>query len=164
MIEKYVFYFLTAILLVSAIGVVTLRNIFHCALLLGLSLFSIAGLYLLMGSEFLAAVQVLVYVGGILVLILFVIMLTKKIYDKDVLQSNEQKAPALLVSISIFAIMLYGILKTSFPDYAGPGQISYAATVGKALFSRNILPFEIVSIILLIALVGAIILARKEQK
>ncbi len=164
MIEKYQFYILTSIMLLSAAGVVTIKNIFHSALLLGVSLLSIAGLYLLLGAEFLAAVQILVYIGGILTLIIFAIMFTKNLSDKNIRQANGQKGAAFFVSAFIFAIMSYGISKTPFIDHTETLKIADTASIGRVLFTNYVLAFEVLSVILLIALVGVIVIARKEQK
>lgn len=164
MIEKYQAYILVAIMLFSAVGVVTVKNIFHAALLLGLTLLSIAGLYLLLGSEFLAAVQLFVYIGGILTLIIFAIMFTKNLCDKSIRQANEQKGTAFCVSALILLTMVYAILKTPLPDHAGVLKITDTASIGHVLFLDYVLAFEILSVILLVALMGAIILAKKETQ
>ncbi len=164
MIEKYQTDILMTITLLAAAGVVTVKNIFHSALLLGLALLSIAALYLLMGAEFIAAVQILVYIGGILTLIIFAIMFTKNLSDKCIRQANEQKGTAFFVSALILIIMVYGILKTPLPDHVKVLKISDTASIGRVFFLDYVLAFEILSIILLVALMGAIILARKETK
>ena len=164
MIEKYPTYILIAITLCSAVGVVTVKNIFHSALLLGLTLLSIAGLYLFLGAEFLAAVQVFVYIGGILTLIIFAIMFTKNLSDKSIRQTNEQKKTAFFVSALILVIMVYGILKTPLPEHVAVLKITDTSSIGRVFFLDYVLAFEILSVILLVALIGAIILARKETE
>ena len=164
MIVKYQAYILIAIMLFSAAGVVTIKNIFHSALLLGLTLLSIAGLYLLLGAEFLAAVQVFVYIGGILTLIIFAIMFTKDLCNRNIQQANQQKGSAFFISALILAAMVYGILKTPMPEHATAVNITDTASMGRIFFVDYVLAFEILSIVLLIALVGAISLAQKETK
>ncbi|MCX5779105.1 MAG: NADH-quinone oxidoreductase subunit J [Elusimicrobia bacterium] len=164
MIDMYLLYFLMIFAAVSAVGVVTFRNIFHGAICLGAMLLGIAGIYLIMGAEFVFAVQVLVYVGGILTLILFAIMLTSKIADRSILQANEQKTVSFLISAITLFVLIYAIVKTPFTTVQGPFIVVDTARIGKSLFLNNILPFEVISILLLAALVGAIVLARKDIK
>ena len=164
MIGKYLLYATLVVMILSAVGVVTVKNIFRSALLLGMTLFSIAGVYLLLGAEFIAAVQVLVYIGGILTLIIFAIMFTKNLTDKSIRQTNEQKGTAFFISAFILVIMVYGILKTPFADHGAGSSIIDTASIGRVLFQHYVLAFEIVSVVLLVALVGAIILARKEAR
>lgn len=163
MMGKFFIYdILIIITSLAAIGVVTLKNIFHSALLFGLVLLSIAMMYLLLGAEFLAAVQILVYIGGILTLLIFAIMLTKNLADKNIPQANTQKWPAALISGSIFGIMLYGILKTPLPERIVVLKIIDTANIGHIFFQDYVLAFEILSVVLLIALIGAIVIASKE--
>jgi NADH:ubiquinone oxidoreductase subunit 6 (subunit J) len=164
MIERYLLYATLAGMILSAVGVVTVRNIFRSALLLGMTLFSIAGIYLLLGAEFIAAVQILVYIGGILTLIIFAIMFTKNLSDKTIRQSNEQKGTAFFISSLILAIMVYGIWKTPMQVQVKVPRVIDTASIGRVLFQHYVLAFEIVSVLLLVALVGAIILARREAK
>ena len=163
MIEKYLLYATLAGMILSAVGVVTVRNIFRCALLLGMTLFSIAGVYLLLGAEFIAAVQVLVYIGGILTLIIFAIMFTKNLTDKAIKQTNEQKWPAFIICLLILVVLVSSILKMPLPNHGAASIIIDTASIGRILFQHYVLAFEIVSVLLLVALIGAIILARRES-
>jgi NADH:ubiquinone oxidoreductase subunit 6 (subunit J) len=109
------FYLLGAIIIISAFLVVTLRNVFHSALFLVLTFFMVAGIYLMLSAQFLAAVQVLIYVGAITILILFVIMLTQQIQSKSIRQTNEQVVPAAIISI-VFLVMAIFAMTRSFGD------------------------------------------------
>jgi NADH-quinone oxidoreductase subunit J len=155
MIEKLQFYIFAAALIMSALGVVTL---------LGVALLSVAGLYLLLGAEFLAAVQIIVYIGGILTLIIFAVMFTKDLADKHVRQTNGQMPVAFAISSVIFGVMAYGILKSPLPDRGEAVKIADTASIGRVLFRDYVLAFEVLSIVLLIALAGVIIIAMKEKK
>ncbi|HBC47690.1 MAG TPA: hypothetical protein DCZ43_11635 [candidate division Zixibacteria bacterium] len=106
------FYILAAIIVVSAILVVTLRNVFHSALFLVMAFFMVAGIYLMLNAEFLAAVQVLIYVGAVTILILFAIMLTYQIQSKSIRQSNEQVIPAALISIIFLVLAIFAMTRT----------------------------------------------------
>jgi NADH:ubiquinone oxidoreductase subunit 6 (subunit J) len=113
------FYLLAAVIVISGIMVVTLRNVFHSALMLVLTFFTVAGIYLMLNAEFLAAVQVLIYVGAITILILFAIMLTYQIQSKSIRQTNEQVLPAALISLVFLSLAIFAMTK-SFGDIKEP--------------------------------------------
>jgi NADH:ubiquinone oxidoreductase subunit 6 (subunit J) len=106
------FYLLAAIIVISAFLVVTLRSVFHSALFLVLTFFMVAGIYLMLSAQFLAAVQVLIYVGAITILILFAIMLTQQIHSKSIHQTNEQVIPAALISIVFLAMAIFAMTRS----------------------------------------------------
>lgn len=165
--ESIVFTLLAFVIIASAIAVVTLRNIFHCALMLILCLFSVAGLYVLMHAEFLAVVQVLLYVGAVAILMIFAIMLTSRLAGHEIQLSNEQTFIGgflALVFVFGFGFILYrDILDNKFFRIAiGTTSADNSMSIGKLLMTEYVLPFEVVSVLLLAALIGAIILARGE--
>jgi NADH-quinone oxidoreductase subunit J len=147
---------------VGAIRVVTSRNVVHAALYLVVALAMVAGVYLLVAAEFLAWVQVLIYVGAIVVLLLFSLMLTKAPIGRDTLD-NQQRGVASLVGLGIAAGLGY-LIQQAFGDHA-PITLRAArtATIGISIFRDYVLPFEVISVLLLAALVGAIVLARKDE-
>jgi len=157
-----VFYLLSFVIILSGLMVVTLKNIFHAAIFLILTLFSVAGIYILLHAEFLAAVQVLIYVGAVSILMIFAIMLTSELGSQRIRQSNEQVLVGIFVCAG-FLIAVFGSLQNSVwrvsPD-ALPGN--NILTLGKLLMTDFVLPFEVVSIVLLAALIGAVVLARQE--
>jgi len=162
-VSQLIFYLFSFIIIVSAIYVVTLRNIFHCALFLVLALFGVAGIYILLEAEFLAAVQILIYVGAVAILMIFAIMLTSQLAKKKITQSNEQVtvgifvcAGFLLVSLGSFSYTVWRIKDTALPE-------NNTMTIGKLLMTDYVLPFEVVSVVLLAAMIGAIVLARREK-
>ncbi len=157
-----IFYILAIVAVVSALMVVTLRNVFHSALFLVLTLFSVAGIYVLLEAEFLAAVQVLIYVGAITILMIFAIMLTYQITSKSIRQVNEQVIPAVIIVLVFFVLSLVTLIKTSWPisNKSLPGNNTFE--IGRQLLSTYVIPFEVVSIVLLIALIGAIIISRQD--
>lgn len=142
--------------------VVTLKNIFHSLLFLILCFFSIAGIYILLSAEFVAAVQVLIYVGAITVLLIFTIMLTAQLYSPSIRQSNEQVIPGLLVVGALLIVTLSVLGRTSWRISTQGIEGQSTVSIGKALLTTYVLPFEVVSLVLLAALIGAIIIARKE--
>jgi len=111
-VSLVIFYILAAAILIAALMVVTLRNVFHSALFLVAAFFFVAGIYLMLDAEFLAAVQVLIYVGAITILILFAIMLTHKLHSKSIRQVNEQVLPALIITVLMLAISIVTISRT----------------------------------------------------
>ena len=160
--ETIAFYVLAGITVISGILVVTLKHIFHCALWLILSLVAVAGLFLLLNAEFLAAVQILIYVGAITVLILFAVMLTYRISDRNIRQANSQSLLALFIMVMLGTVLVYTLWKTSWEVNTAAPEGMGISGLGKVLLTTYVLPFEVVSVLLLSALVGAITIARKE--
>ncbi|HEX9916907.1 MAG TPA: NADH-quinone oxidoreductase subunit J [candidate division Zixibacteria bacterium] len=156
------FYILAGIIICSSVMVVTMKNIFHSALFLVLCFFSVAGIYILLEAEFVAAVQVLIYVGAITVLMIFAIMLTSQIYSPSIKQSNEQVIPALLIVVALLIVTLVSLAKTTWRINTALPTEQSTVTIGKSLLTVYVLPFEVVSVVLLVALVGAIVIAKKE--
>lgn len=157
-----VFYLIAFVIIISAILVVSLKNIFHSALLLILALFGVAGIYILLDAEFLAAVQILIYVGAVSILIIFAIMLTSQLASKRIKQSNEQVTVALFVCAGLLAVSLASLPNTVWRIVDSPLPEKNIFTLGKLLMTDFVLPFEVVSVVLLAALIGAVVLARTE--
>jgi NADH-quinone oxidoreductase subunit J len=163
-----VFWVIAFVTIISAIFVVSLRNIFHSALFLVLCLFSVAGVFVLLDAEFLAGVQVLIYVGGVAILMIFAVMLTSRMTNSEVRQQNEQRALGALVAFSFLLIVTGAILKTmsvkgGFGLSPSPSvTISTPHAIGRLLLTNFVLPFELVSVLLLVALIGAVVLAKKD--
>ena len=163
--SDFAFFTLAAIIVCSSIFVVTLRNLVHCALFLVLAFFGVAGIFILLDAEFLAAVQVLIYVGAVTVLLLFAIMLTYKISSKSISQTNRQGGIALLVSLAIFGILCALVILSGFSTVTTKSAITknFTAILGKQLLVDYLLPFELASIVLLVVIIGAIVLAKRER-
>ena len=155
----FLFGLLSALTLIGGLGVVTTRNVVHAALFLLLSLLAVAGVYLILLAEFLALVQVLIYGGAIIIVVLFAIMLTRS-SEYPRISDNPQWPLAVVV-----AIALAGVLGASF-GLSSPGeteaQSPLFAELGNSLFTRWAIPFEIASLVLLVALIGALIIARPD--
>ncbi len=153
-----VLFVIAAVLTVGGgLGVVVTRNVVHAALFLLLSLVAVAGLYLLLFAEFLALVQVLIYGGAIVIVLLFAIMLTRS-EEYPRISDNSQWPLAIVAGLAVFGVLtasfLWKIPAESNPE--GPGL----ATLGESLFTEWAVPFEVASLVLLVALIGAIIIAR----
>ena len=160
---QIVFLVLAVAAIGSAVGVVTSKNILYSALLLIACLFVIAGFYVLLEAPFLAAVQVLIYVGAIAVLIIFAVMLTENLMRKQ-RAWNEQWWVALLVAVALAAVLLYVVVTAQWQLSAAATPGDAIAALGHSLMSTYVLPFEVASVLLLMALIGAIIIAREERK
>jgi len=161
---QIVFIILAVAAVGSAVGMVTSRNMFYSALLLIACLFMVAGFYVLLEAPFLAAVQVLVYVGAIAVLIIFAVMLTERLMSKETRTWNEQWWVALLVAICLAAVLLYVVVTPTWQVSGGVPPSDAIAALGQTLMSTYVLPFEVASVLLLMALIGAIIIAREETE
>jgi NADH-quinone oxidoreductase subunit J len=145
----------------SALLVVTARNVVHAALYLVVTLLSVAGAFLLLGAEFLAWAQVLVYVGAVVVLILFGLMLTRAPIG-PMAQHNENRPLAALVSLALFIFLVVVILQ-AFGDVRLDLQFTPTAAIGQRLYIEWAFPFMVLGFFLTVALIGAIIVARKEE-
>ncbi len=169
-----VFYSIAGMVVGSALLVVSLKNLFHCALFLALAMFGISGIFLFLGSEFLAAVQVLIYVGAVTILVIFGIMLTRNVMDEKTPARNNQGFLAFLVGAAFFLITTFALAQSLFqwtnpippaPGTAATAYMNDVAALGPALILPSngfAFAFEFVSILLLSALVGAIVIARKD--
>lgn len=155
-----VFAVLAVLGLVAAVRMVTTDNVVHGALYLVLTLAVAAGVYLLLGAEFVAWVQVLIYVGAVVVLLLFGLMLTKAPIGRHALD-NKQRGLAAIVAFVAFDGLVF-LIADAFTGQIGAHPTT-SAEVGRALFAHWVLPFEVVSVLLLAALVGAVAIARKED-
>jgi len=162
-VGEIIFIGLVFIIAISAIWVVSSPNLVHSAVSLLFTLFGVAGLYVFLYADFLAATQIVIYVGGILVLIIFGVMLTNKI-DKPVIVSNSSnKVIGVFISSFIFSILSIISFQTKWnilPNNSeGPSTVDL---IGKLILGKYLLPFELVSILLLAALIGSAMLARKK--
>ncbi|QLE58695.1 NADH-quinone oxidoreductase subunit J [Nostoc sp. TCL26-01] len=155
---------LAVMMIGAALGVVLASSIVYSAFLLGGVFISIAGMYLLLNGDFVAAAQVLIYVGAVNVLILFAIMLVNKRQDFTPFPSTGvRKVLTAIVSVGLFALLSTMVLATPWAYSTTPqsGETSIVL-IGEHFFSDFLLPFELASVLLLMAMVGAIILARRE--
>lgn len=160
--EELIFYFVAAFTVLGAIGVVAARNVVHSALFLIVSLISVAGVFVLLASEFLAVVQILVYGGAVTILILFAMMLTR-VRDLPAQMTGKQAPIAALVSGAFMVTSIVAITTTKFPGESEKINVIDVNTIGDKLFTTYAAPFEIASLVLMVALIGAIILARGEE-
>lgn len=162
-VYEILFWFFAAVMGVSAIRVVTTRNVVHAALYLVATLLGAAIMFVLLFAEFVAWVQVLVYVGAIVVLMLFGLMLTRAPIGKGSFD-NDQRPLAAICALAVFVVSSVIMVEAfegqeiDFTREAG----TTSKQVGEAIFSDFVLPFEVVSVLLLAALVGAVVIARRD--
>ena len=159
------FWLFSAAVVGGAIGCVTVRNVFHSALLLILSLTGVAGYFILVNAEFLAMVQVIIYIGGIMVLFLFGIMVSQNIIGTQLKQNTPHSPWAALMAGVLFIVMFFvGLFMTLTPSVSGLRDPlgSNTASIGWSLMATYVLPFEVASVLLLMAMLGASILVRKD--
>ena len=160
-----IFWFFASVTLASAAVVVFSRNIIYSAFSLLFTFFGVAGIYVLLSADFIAVTQLLVYVGGILVLLVFGVMLTNKVVDVDMKTGTLQVLPASVV-VALAAGTLCGIFYVT-EWRVRPSENALPTTAGKLgemMMTSYLLPFEVASVVLLVALVGAAMISRKERK
>ena len=162
----YLFYFLSFLAILCGLMVVLEKNPIHSVLYLIITFFSIAGHYILLNAQFLAAVHVIVYAGAIMVLYLFVIMLLNLNKETEPHKNNIVKFAAVIAA-GILLVVMVGILKgtAALPaPQASTGDIGLVKNLGKVLFTQFLLPFEVASLLFLSAMVGAVMLGKKDIK
>jgi len=154
-----IFYVLAAVILASSVGMVTTGNVVHAALLLLAALGGVAGLFVLLFADFLALVQVLIYGGAIVIVILFALMLTRR--GEFELTSEHRRWPfAAMASAGLFTVLTIAFVSDSSQFNSVDRSGVDIETLATVLFEKWALPFEIASLVLLVALVGAIVIAR----
>lgn len=158
-----IFYGTAAFMLASGLYVVLGRNLVHCAFALMGTFFGVAVLYVYLGADFLAGAQVVIYVGGVLTLMVFGVMLTNRIYNLNLSSGAIQVVPGALSAGLVFALLVWIIQSVDWGamDSGDPGPTSEA--IGRLLVGDYLLPFEIASVLLLIALMGAAMLVRRRR-
>lgn len=158
-----IFYVFAIITITSAFIVVLSKNIVHSAVALFITLFSVAALYALLYADFIAVTQIMIYIGGILILLMFGVMLTTKITDVKLKTKNINNLSAAIFVIGFTAVLIYIMLTT---NWRVAEIIEYEVTInriGVLLLTDYLLPFEIASVVLLVALIGAAMYARKSK-
>jgi NADH:ubiquinone oxidoreductase subunit 6 (subunit J) len=143
--------------------VVLARSLIYSAFALLFTFFGVAGLYLLLGADFLAATQLLVYVGGILMLLLFGVMLTHKLYDLNLKSEVTQFVPGLIISAGLFVVLAVTAVRTPWAVGAGRPPQPTTRAIGQLFMKEYLLPFEAASILLLVALMGAAMIVRRRK-
>jgi NADH-quinone oxidoreductase subunit J len=167
MMNKLIFIYFAGVILISAVLTITRRNPVHSIMFMLLLFFHIAGVFVLLNAEFLAAVQIIVYAGAILILYLFVVMLLNVDKESSAARANRFWPWMVAFGIVIAGEIILLIARGTFPAEIGQPMLlagTGAKELGMVLFQKYLVPFEIASVILLVGLVGAVMLAKKDMK
>jgi NADH-quinone oxidoreductase subunit J len=162
-LSQIVFYFFAAMTVGSALVVVFSRNLIHNAFALLFTFFGVAALYVLLGADFLAGAQMVIYVGGILILLIFGVMLTHKLSDLQLKSETFQFWPGLVLACVVFGSLVFVMLKTAWHKPVAQELVPTTEAIGKLFMTDYVLPFEVASVFLLIALIGAAMIVRKRS-
>lgn len=160
--QQIAFGLLSLVMGFSALRVVTAKNVVHAALYLVLVLAGVAGIFILLASEFLAVVQVLVYIGAIVVLFLFGIMLTRAPIGRSNELDNNQRWVGVVVGGGLFALLAWVLYDGFGKTRLEVPAVGRTGDIGLSIFQEYVIPFEVISVLLLAALVGAVVLARRD--
>ncbi len=161
--RELIFLFLAIVSVLSAAVVTFSNKLIHSAFALMATLLGFAGFYVMLGADFLAVTQVIIYVGGILILILFGVLMTHKIYDTARKTAHNPLITALIGGVAVAFILSLVIFASPWAPAVQKAFVPTTATIGMSILSTYLLPFEIVSVLLLGALIGAVYLARTED-
>jgi NADH-quinone oxidoreductase subunit J len=161
--EAIAFWMLAAVLVGSALAVVLSKNLFHAVLWLALALTGTAGVFLLLNAEFLAAVQVLLYAGGIVTVAVFAIVVTERLIGERLVQTNRSLAGGAIVSMGLLALLVTAVTRQPLAAAAPAQPGDLTRTLGETVLTRHVLPFELLAVLMLTALLGAIYFARPED-
>jgi len=164
MLLQIVFIGFSIAVLGFAILTVTVRSMFHASLTLMGVLFGVAALYILLEAEFLAVVQVMVYVGAIATLIIFAIMLSRNIMRRDIRSVNDQWLEGLVAAVLLFVVLALVLSRAGWQTVTAAAPADTIPAIGLALVGEYVIPFEVASVLLLVAMVGAIIIARDKEQ
>jgi NADH:ubiquinone oxidoreductase subunit 6 (subunit J) len=158
------FKFLGLVAIVFAVMAVSLKNIFHCALSLAAMFFALSGVFILLYADFLAVVQILIYVGAIVILMIFAIVLTERITSEAIRQTSQLVIPGFILCAALLGGFLYVIRTTGWSATVPPVQSETTKIIGRQLLSTHVEAFEVASVLLLAALVGAVFLGKEITK
>jgi len=162
-LEPLAFWMLAALLVGSALAVVLSKNLFHSVLYLALALTGTAGVFLALEAEFLAAVQLLLYAGGVVTIVVFAIVVTERLVGDRITQTSRQIVSGAIVSGGVLLGVLTVISRAPLPATRPPLAGDLTRAIGQLLFSRFVLPFEILAVLFLAALLGATYFARPDD-
>ncbi len=161
-LSDIVFFVIAAVTLAGAAAVALSRNILYSAMGLLMALLGAGSLYVFLSADFLAVTQLLVYIGGVLVLVLFAVMLTSQIREVNVSNKSFGVAGGVLLFLGTAPLLLVVALRTPWPTREAPALRETTAAIGNAFLKQWLLPFELASLILVATLIGAVVIARKE--
>jgi NADH-quinone oxidoreductase subunit J len=159
-VEAIAFWCLSAVLIGSALAVVLSTNLFHAVLWLALALTGTAGVFLLLDAEFLAAVQLLLYAGGIITIVVFAIVVTERLAGEQITQTNRRIAGGAIVAVGLMFVLVNSIWQRPLAITRAEMTGDVTRSVGERVLTQFILPFELLAVLMLASLLGAIYFAR----
>ena len=162
-LEPLAFWVLALVLLASALAVVLTKNLFHSVLYLALALTGTAGIFLTLDAEFLAAVQLLLYAGGVVTIVVFAIVVTERLVGDRITQTSRQLVNGVLIAGAVLMAVLTFIARSPLPEARPPLEADVTRVIGHALLTRFVLPFELLGVLFLAALLGATYFARPDD-
>jgi NADH-quinone oxidoreductase subunit J len=161
--DAIAFWSLALVLVGSALAVVLTKNLFHAVLWLALALTGTAGVFLLLDAEFLAAIQLLLYAGGIVTIVVFAIVVTERLVGERISQTSRRIGAGAVVAGALLAILVRTIAQQRVPDARPPMPDDLTRVLGETVMTRFVLPFELLAVLMLAALMGAIYFARPDD-
>ena len=161
--EALAFWGLAVILVGSALAVVLTKNLFHAVLWLALALTGTAGVFLLLDAEFLAAVQLLLYAGGIVTVVVFAIVVTERLVGERISQTSRRIAAGAIVAAGILAAVVSAVMERPLALERPPMESDLTQIIGETVMTRFVLPFELLAVLMLAGLMGAIYFARPDD-
>jgi len=161
--EQVAFWLLAIVLVGSALAVVLSTNLFHAVLWLALALTGTAGVFLLLEAEFLAAVQLLLYAGGIVTIVVFAIVVTERLVGERISQTNRRIAGGAIVSVAVLALIVSAVVERPLAITRAPATDDLTRAIGESVMTRYVLPFELLALLMVAALLGAIYFARPDD-
>jgi NADH:ubiquinone oxidoreductase subunit 6 (subunit J) len=162
-LEVAAFWVIATVLVVSALAVVLSKNLFHSVLWLALALTGTAGVFLMLDAEFIAGVQILLYAGGVVTVVVFAIVVTERLVGTKLSHTSRQVVRGALAAGAFGAFVIRWLAHTPLPLDRAPVQADVTRLIGTSVLTRFVLPFELLAVILLVALLGASYLARPED-
>ena len=163
MAETIAFWSLAVVLVGSALAVVLSKNLFHSVLWLALALTGTAGVFLLLEAEFLAAVQLLLYAGGVVTIVVFAIVVTERLVGERITQTNRRITAGAVVALAFVAFVVNFISQQPLAATRQPLTSDLTRTLGEGVLTRFVLPFELLGVLMLAVMLGAIYFARPED-
>ena len=161
--EAVAFWGLSVVLVGSALAVVLTKNLFHAVLWLALALTGTAGVFLLLDAEFLAAVQLLLYAGGIVTVMVFAIVVTERLVGERISQTSRRLTGGGIVAIALASLIVNAVMRRPLPTMRAPMESDLTRLLGETVLTRFVLSFELLALLMLAALMGAIYFARPED-
>jgi len=162
-LEPIAFWVLAVLLVGSALAVVLTKNLFHSVLYLALALTGTAGIFLTLDAEFLAAVQLLLYAGGVVTIVVFAIVVTERLVGDRITQTSRHVLNGLLIAGAVLVALLTFVLRAPLPAARPPFDADVTRAIGEALLTRFVLPFELLGVLFVAALLGATYFARPDD-